>query len=133
MSFRVHKWISIVLWFSIVLQGCDSYTGLSVEVKRDEDGFVFVFVDCRGRPMKVRRVRVSSASEDLCIAETSMVEPLSGKWRYGSRPRNGAVGDCRMLGPGDYQVHAAGGEAGGYRYFRINEKGEVVLGRGSCR
>ena len=127
---------------------CDYFgpTGVRIEVERDAGGYIFHFTTCRGTPIGVRGIRVAGVdvrrsgggqtfyNEDQnCDVELRASRPIRGAWRYGSVPPNGVlVTECKALNPGTYVVDVSGGEAGGYRDFRIEADGSVKRGKGTC-
>jgi len=127
---------------------CDYFgpTGVRIEVEREAGSYVFHFTSCRGTPIGVRGIRVgevdlrrSSGGQTVyndnqsCELELRASRPIRGSWRYGSVPPNGVLTTkCPPLKPGTYVVDVSGGEAGGYRDFRIEGDGSVKRGKGTC-
>lgn len=128
--------------------GCDYFApiGVRIEVAREAGSYIFQFTSCRGGRIGVNGIRVadvdtrrSSGGEIVyndaqhCDVELPASRSIRGAWRYGSVPPNAVLPtECRALKPGMYIVDVSGGEAGGYREFRIEADGSVKRGKGTC-
>src|SRR6478735_8495969 len=116
---------------AIAALGCDHFgpTGVRIGVEYEPGGYTFHFTSCRGAPIGVNGIRIvnvdvqgSGAGHDAqyCQVELRASQPIRGSWRYGSVPSSGVFEtQCRALKPGKYLADVSGGEAGGYRDFRI--------------
>ncbi len=129
------------VFICILCLSCDFFkpAQMRIKIQRTAEDYIFMLSTCSGGDIGVRGIRVTKVNDngklsdsDLCSFQTTMSEPIRKLWRYGSVPPNATMNACSPLEQGSYEVHASGGEDGGYRYFQIEKDGAVKSGRGSC-